>query len=751
MTGALLDPEVSHEITVTSFHASPFGGGIAIGKAGGGGLIRVVAAGDVLPRRPREGEPWRFTGRVVTHPDYGDQLVASVALPLVPKGEAIVRYLATNPAIKGIGWGYAQRLWDAFGERLYDLLAKRAAVALAEVIGIDLAAAVVEGFGLLAEETRVFQWLDRYGVAPRTAASAATVWGAGAIERIEADPYALTLMESWREVDERAQRLGLSLTDERRLAAVVEEACARRWRACHTASAMEKLRAHVRHILGPRTAHVAGDALRRAIETGILVDAGNGLWQSRAAWLMERTVEKALSRRIHRESSPLNPSVLASAIARVEHAEGLTLTLRQREAVHMAVTSPVSIVAGGAGTGKTTVIRAVLEAGKAKGDSGAFPQIALAGRAAKRIAEATGAPAMTVYRFLKALENRKLKLSGGLLIVDESSMIDLPNLYRIMRVLPDSVDIVLVGDPAQLPPIGPGLVFHRLVGNDAVPQVMLDIVHRQANATGIPRAGAAIRAGQWPDIPEFDPANPFAKGVFLARCGSLDLPEKTLAVWEAMVGKPSSSGDLNALRRLHQAKVQILAPTRHGPAGAKTLSDEIERRWLAHAPRLGDLGLSVGSKILWIKNDYDRPSGRKNADGEEVTVTLMNGTLGVVQRPTEKGAWVLFDDGEADEIREHDLTKLERGWAISVHKAQGSAWKRVIVPVARSRLLDRALIYTAITRAQATVVLVGDEGLIAGAVQKPPHAFQRDIALTMRPPDHCHLRTDIPSDEEVDE
>lgn len=197
------------EITATSFYASPAGGGVLIGRDERGALRRAVIGAAAMTRDPAPGETWRVTGAERAHIEYGLQIHARVALPLLPTGRAVVRYLATNTRFPGIGWATATRLWDTLGERLYAAIRQRDLRAVAEVIGAERAVAVVQGFGMLAEETEVFEWLDRYGVSPRTAAAAAAIWGREAIQKIEADPYVLSLLESWRAVDNRALRLGL--------------------------------------------------------------------------------------------------------------------------------------------------------------------------------------------------------------------------------------------------------------------------------------------------------------------------------------------------------------------------------------------------------------------------------------------------------------------------------------------------------------------------------------------------------------
>jgi exodeoxyribonuclease V alpha subunit len=364
-----------------------------------------------------------------------------------------------------------------------------------------------------------------------------------------------------------------------------------------------------------------------------------------------------------------------------------------------------------------------------RADGGAYAQVALSGRAAKRLRDATGGDAMTVYRYLKDVELGRLKTPRGVLVVDEFSMIGTPDLWLLLTLTPVAVDVVLVGDAAQLPPIKAGNPAAVLTASRSVPRVTLRLPQRQAPSTGIPQVAEQIREGDLAELPAFDLAAPDRPGVFLWNCQDGEVPGWVLAAYQALVGPPPVNADRNALIRLHRSGVQVLTMTRRGVAGAIELGDAIERSWMASQPRIHDWGFSVGSKLLWTRNAYDHPTGRPLANGEPETADIMNGALGVIQRSTQKGADVRFDDGLLAEMTRGDLGNVLRGWAITVHKAQGSAFEAVLIPVVRCRLLDRAMIYTAVTRAKRVAVLIGDRTRIAQAVAAPSPAWGRQQAL----------------------
>jgi len=731
------------ELALTSVHRSPYGSFVLIGRDSGGALLRALVPSQVVPRDPAVGEAWRLTGRRRLHAVYGLQLHAEIALPLIPTGQALVRYLATDRRFPGIGWATAARLWTQFGEAIYDIIRARDYAALAAVVGRDKALAIIDGFGLLADEVAIFKWLDRYGVSPRTAGAAASLWGLAARERIGADPYALALLEPWSDVDARGLRLGVSPADHRRLIAAVEEALSFRFRQGHMASSLPVVRRLVRRLAAPWKDH-PDRAVEAAVASGRVVRIAGDLLQSRACRFMDQELGRLLEERLRSGARKVDQAAVAKSIGHIESEAGYRLSQRQREAVFMAASHPVGAITGGAGTGKTTVIKAVLAAVEAQRailppdqrKASEVVQVALAGRAAHRMAGATGREALTVARLLHQIEDGGRRLQRGLLIFDESSMLDAPSVYRLLSQLPIDIDLLFVGDSAQLPPIGPGPLFQAILGSRSIPRISLDVIHRQKDHTGIPGAGALIRNGEVPQFGAFNPAASLTPGVFFVPASTDEIASRTLDVFRAMCGPPPMAGQFH---RLHSLDVQILTPTRNGPAGSKSLNLAVEAEYMARQERILDWGLSAGSKILWLKNDYKK-APRRNDDGgiqtdpvtgEPIYCGLMNGALGVIQSPHPDGAWAAFDDGVEDAITAADLEKLTYGWAMSVHKAQGSAFRRVIIPVSRSKLLDRAMLYTAITRATETAVLIGDYEAISDAIGRPPKVAGQGTGLTL--------------------
>jgi exodeoxyribonuclease V alpha subunit len=319
------------------------------------------------------------------------------------------------------------------------------------------------------------------------------------------------------------------------------------------------------------------------------------------------------------------------------------------------------------------------------------------------MSESTGHAAMTIAKFLSDAKAERLEVtSDSLVVVDEASMLDLPTLYRILRYLPDGVRILLVGDPAQLAPIGFGLVFHRLVGNAYVPQTHLVQVHRQAEASGIPAVALAMRNHEIPDMVPFAGRH---AGVSFIECAS----EEAFSVLTEVAS------------HWQDAEWQTLAATKGGRGGIRFINAEFHAQACSDAID-GDL-LTVGEPVIHLVNDYERG--------------LMNGTLGHVIAVHDDYSVEFIFEGQRHVFEPADVRdRIELAYAISVHKAQGSQFDRVAIVVGRSRLLDHALLYTALTRGIDQVVFIGDRAAFERAVKSPPLARQRsvafDVSLTQR-------------------
>lgn len=434
--------------------------------------------------------------------------------------------------------------------------------------------------------------------------------------------------------------------------------------------------------------------LESAVRTGAAVRLGNALQPAGAAH-MEAGCALHLAR--------LSPQPPCSGITDAEELDGLVadyeagqpfpLTEAQREAVRMSHRHRLLVLAGYAGSGKTTVLKGVCDTQEAIGKTPLI--ITLSGRAAQRASEATGRRAITVARFLFEEEKSNSPLgSDRVLIADEASMLGLVEFWRILRRLGEA-SLVLCGDPAQLPPVSPGVVFHSLATDPDTRKVVLDRVHRQDERTGIPKLAEGVRNGVVPNLPGFSSAVP---GVAFEHCPRADLCDQILKI-----GQELSQGGVG------REAMQIIAPTNQERG---KINGFFHRRILRRRPNLWPETehIAEGEPVIWTQNDPERG--------------LTNGALGRIIRID--GDDILAEiDGVEHQFQPGDRKFLQLAWAISVHKSQGSQWPRVIIPVYQSQVVDRSLIYTALTRAQEQVVFIGSFAAIRGAVDRRPAAEGR--------------------------
>ncbi len=683
--------EVTVALTVRSLtFTGSDGSAIFTGVDEAGAKVKVVAGARSLPRAPLAGETWQVTGTFREHARYGRQLHASKGTYSIPQGRLLTHYLANNPAFAGIGESRAKDLYEAFGDQLKTLLDAGDIDALASVIPASTAEGLVQSWAEKRDEAALVAWLDAHGFDVRVANKLRQVWGGKARAMLDANPYYMLAFASWGVTDAAALKLGAAQDDDRRLVGAVEATLYARLQESHTLTPGELLRQKLGKLLYP---DVVDKAISLALaESAIVGDETAGYQPVGAAALEARITERIqamlageIPAQVSLFPSGFGPAWLETAIAENERAQGFPLNAQQREAVLLAATKPFSVLTGGAGVGKTTVLRVVIDI--AKRLELKVLQMALAGRAAKRMAEATGYEAMTIARFLQQAKTGKLEVSADtLVIVDEASMLDLPTTFRILKYLPEGVRVLLVGDPAQLPPIGFGLVFHKLAESTVIPRVELTEVHRQAAETGIPGIAADIRGHRVPNLPAYAGLAP---GVSFLQCAAESIP--------------------SALLRLSQGWVnedwQILAAVKRGPAGI----DEINALFHGEAA-----GYVAGEPVIHLVNDYDRG--------------LMNGTLGKVIEVVEGDAPGLRIEFEGTEhfLLDGELAdRLELAYAISTHKAQGSQFKRVAVVITPSRILDHAMVYTALTRGVEQVVFVGNMAAFEKAVREPALAHTR--------------------------
>ena len=694
------------EVTVIVRHVWPghLGGAVFQGADSMGNTHRIVASNSVLHRAPSLGESWRIQGSTRVHPKFGLQIYADLAVPVLPKGEHLRRFLARNRAFQGVGEVRAKKLWDSFGEGLVSLLDNKDRSPLVEVLGDEITDGLLVAWEEFGAEVRVVQWLETNEFPLRLATKVVRLWGVEAPEKIDANPYRMLAVAGWLQVDGAALKLGVAPDAEIRRIAAVEAMCYRSMADKHTVIEEMELLRGVSKLLNQPLA-TARESLALAEADHAVIRLGDGRWQAFGPHVMESYVKERIEQMVATEHVPSGhllwkvptDTEVDDLIEVFEASNSLKLTDEQKHAVWLALTQRFGLISGGAGTGKTTMLKAVQFAVEKR--EGTTHAIALAGRAAIRMHEATGYPARTIAGFLGAHERGDLILGGGdLVIVDEASMVDLPLMYSLLRAIPEDARMLMVGDPYQLPPIGMGVVFTVYCEDDRAPKVQLTQVHRQAAETGIPITAGQIRAGVMPALEAYAGQK---KGISFLPCAEADAQAQVIE----LLGELGGPGD-----------TQILGAVKRGPSGILAINHA-----LYHLCSVGKEtweGFAPDDPVIWLHNDYER--------------RIWNGTLGVVKSAGPTSLLVHWDGHEKPmPMEKADLQDMDLAYAISIHKAQGSQFQRVIVPIFKSRLLERTLIYTALTRATEQVVLIGDAAALRQAVEAPPAPHRRNHGLAL--------------------
>jgi exodeoxyribonuclease V alpha subunit len=719
--------DLSVELTITSvLSRGPRGGVIMAGVDTEGQRYVARCSWTLIPDSsfPCNGQRWAVRGALSTYKQE-QQIDAAHAELLRPSGNNIIAWIAGCPDIPGVGHVKAHRLYDSFGPDLVSLIEQKDLDALSTVVSPEAADLLCHAFGK-HQVSQTLLWLDQVGMQRRIGQKLVDCYADKAREKIETNPYALISFEArWKMVDALAQRrFGVTEDDPRRLEAAVEETLYRGLKDGHTCLPEKDVKHRLKTLLGD--ANLAEQAL--AIGESSQYRKLGDLYQSTGTYLIELEIAQRLSQMAAGEVAQ-QPSIfmageddletVEAVICDYERAQGFVLSTEQRQAVLCSVNACLSLILGGAGTGKTTVLKALYEAIEAVEPGVAIYQLALAGRAAQRMQEATGRESCTIAAFLAQVAVVQLG-SDTVVVVDEVSMVDVILFYRLLRDIPSGTRLILVGDPSQLPPIGPGLVLHALAGHPAVAQTELKVVKRQSDASGILPVASAVRRHMLPEYADYQGRG---SGVSF-----IDCPEHALdEVVEQLYAELGGNGV--------DYRVQILSSTRSNQGGVKHLNQRLHERYrhddapvycvdpqfgVVPARTLEYVPLRVGDLVMFSKNDYK--------------LGLRNGSLGRIIEAlrvadADSDCCMVDFEGIEHTLKTTQLESLSHAYAITVHRSQGSQFSRVIVPIRRSRLLDQALIYTAITRAVDQVVLIGNREAAAAGILAPAAAARRHVSL----------------------
>lgn len=656
------------------------------------------------------GEWINAEGRWIQDREFGAQFRADILTSTAPTSrEGIEKYLGSG-MVKGIGPVYAKKLVERFGEGIFEVIETESAkLESIDGIGPKRRRRIKEAWKEQKAIREIMVFLHSHGVGTSRAVRIFKTYGEQAIETVRANPYTLAKDIpgiGFKSADQIAQRVGIPFDSLVRAGAGLNHVLLEATGEGHCALPLDLLKDEAGKLL-----LVDDGVVTRALELAL----------GRRELVMEsidgddliflpsiRRAEEGIAGRILNlcAEPPSFPAIdFEKAVAWCESKTGKALAPSQQAALRQALTNRMLVITGGPGVGKTTLVNAILLILRAKKVRCLL--CAPTGRAAKRLGEATGLEARTIHRLLEVapggggfLRNEGNPLDCDLLVVDETSMVDVLLMNQLLRALPPAAALLLVGDVDQLPSVGPGAVLRNLIESKVVPVVRLTEVFRQAADSRIITTAHRINSGQLPEETAKDEDSDF---YFIER----EEPERILSTLvEVLRTRIPRKFGLDPIR-----DVQVLCPMNRGSLGIRELNQRLQEELnpaRADEPDVEKFGwrFRLRDKVIQTENDYDKD--------------VFNGDIGQVTGidPGEREVTVRFD--RRDVVYDYgELDELALAYAITIHKSQGSEFPAVIMPVAMQHylLLQRNLVYTAVTRGKRLVVLLGQRKALALAVR----------------------------------
>ena len=664
------------------------------------------------------GERLAVTGKWMRHASYGQQFAADFLERQMPDGaDEILAYLSSR-AIRGIGPMTAKKLVARFGSQTLEVLEKHPEQ-LAELPGFSAARAaqINEAFCAQVGLRRLIEFLVGYHLPPELAMRLYQCYGELAVDAVKDDPYLLTepfFGADFALVDQFALAMGVEADDPRRVEAGVVFELRHNTGNGHVFLPLNKLMAATAQLLGLDETDAAQAVARLTENDRLIAEPLSSLTAVYLPELYEAETQVAQRLRAMADAAPEEPDGLDEALRALPRRTHIDYAPAQLEAIRKAACCQVLLLTGGPGTGKTTTLAGILALLDELGQRAMLA--APTGRAAKRLTELTDRPASTIHRLLESqfdpetgamgfYHNEHEPLDTDVMIVDETSMVDLTLMHALLRALRPGCRLILVGDPDQLPSVGAGNLFSDLLRSERLETVRLTEIFRQARQSLIVMNAHAVNHGQMPVL------NDTSRDFFFMK-----RPPEAVAATVRDLCHHRLPDNMH----IPASQIQVLSPTRRGPTGTAHLNEILQESLNPPAPdkpqkQYGGVTFRLGDRVMQIRNNYDLFWRQTGGFGSGTGV--FNGDMGVITAMDlrEETLCVSFDDDREATYAFDQLGELELAYAMTVHKSQGSEYRAVVMVVSggSSLLHTRGVLYTAITRARELLVLVGEAQVVA--------------------------------------
>jgi len=666
-----------------------------------------------------EGESVRLSGRWTSHPTYGEQFKAEVFQKVMPATRSSIQKYLSSGIIKGVREATAKKLVEKFGEDVLNIMEKQPErLSIVKGISISKAMTMHESYMAQIGSSTLVMFLQDCGISVKTAAKIYKRFGSASVEIIRANPYILCEEIDgigFKTADDVARKLNINPDNLNRVRAGVIYTLKYNTQFGHTYLPKDILVSASASLLGVDTSSTlfATDAL---IKDGILFDDEDRVYIYSHYLCEKNAAEKILE--LAKYKYNFKTAVIEKQIDIIQSKHKISFARLQRQAVVSAMQNGVMVITGGPGTGKTTIINAIIDIMNSNGLT--VTLTAPTGRAAKRMSQVCSLEAKTIHRLLEAsfrgddettefMVNENCPIESDVVIVDEMSMVDIVLVNNLLKAIRPGTRLIMVGDINQLPSVGPGNVLRDIIESGAVEVIRLTEIFRQAQKSLIVTNAHTINEGKYPVLNVKD------KDFFFAEIGSANQGIKYIA--------SLCSERLPKAYGIDPFDIQVLSPSKKGTAGVINLNEVL--RDVLNPPSQEkneqDMGFRLfreGDKVMQIRNNYDIKW--TNTTTTQLGNGVFNGDVGVISsiRKDLHTITVMFDDRRVVYDFKDISDELELAYCITIHKSQGSEFPVVIIPMydAPHMLVNRNLLYTGVTRAKSLVVLVGREEIVCKMV-----------------------------------